>query len=475
MVPETDFSTDRVAALHETLVAIFGIGDVEPLKLAAVLAQVAPEEVAAIMADFSDEDKIVIFRALPGTEEQGVVLEETDQQSRRDILEGITEEERREIIGEMPVDDLVDHLEDLPSDEQKRLIATLGKKDAKDVRELLRYEPDTAGGMMTTEYIAVPVGSTSRKALEQVQGNLAMELISYVYITKEDETLGGVVSIREILKASPQTLVDEYAEKDVVHVRVDTDQEEVATIFDKYNLTAVPVVDQQGRIRGVVTVDDVIDALQEEHSEDMFRMAGTTAVNPIYEPVMSDVTKRLPFLMITLVGGLVVALTLDFFVENMITPFLFAKMVIWVHLVSALSGNVAVVTSTVLVRGLATGDIALQRLWRALGREALVGLVVAFILAALAAGEIYFFAYLTGEPGYAAPRVVLALVLAMAASVAWAGLIGAVVPVACRLSRRIDPAIASGPFVTITCDVSASIIFLLIIYSLVGEAEFPAG
>lgn len=472
MLLDTSPSADRIVALRETLVVIFGLDEATPERLSAALARVAPEDVSAVLGDFSPEEKVLIFRALPGTEEQGVVLEEADQKTRRDILEGITEEERRRIIGDMSVDDLVDHLEHLPPAEQKRLIASLGKREARDVQELLAYDPDTAGGMMTTEFLAIPLGSTSREALEKIQGNLGVEIISYVYLTGDEGTLRGVVSIREILRAAPSTPVDAYAETDVVRVGVATDREEVAKVFDNYNVTVVPVVDARNRIRGIVTVDDVIDALQEEHSEDMLRMAGTTAVHPLHEPVHLDVLKRLPFLLVTMVGGLVVAATLDHFANEVIGIFIFSKMVIWVHLVSALSGNVAVVTSTVLVRGLATGFISSQGLVRALVREVLVGVVVAFILAALAVAEIYAFSLIAGEPGYAAPRVIVALILGMVASIAWAGFVGAVIPVACRLSRRIDPALASGPFVTITCDISASIIFLLIIARVVGT-EWP--
>jgi magnesium transporter len=468
----TSRSAERIAAFRETLLVIFGLEEGTPERLSAALARVAPEEVAAVLGDFSPEEKIRVFRALPGTEEQGVVLEEADQKTRRDVLEGITEEERRRIIGDMSVDDLVDHLEALEPAEQKRLIASLGKREARDVQELLAYEPDTAGGMMTTEFLTIPLGSTSRQALEKIQGNLGVEVISYVYLTDEERTLRGVVSIREILRASPATPVDSYADPDVVRVGVETDQEEVAKVFDKYNLTVVPVVDGRQRIRGIVTVDDVIDALQEEHSEDMLLMAGTTAVHPLHEPIRLDVLKRLPFLMITMLGGLIVATTLDFFANDVIGIVIFSKMVIWVHLVSALSGNVAVVTSTVLVRGLATGYVSAQGLRRALLREVLVGALVAVILATLAGLEIYAFGLLIGEAGFGAPRVILALVLGMAASVAWAGLVGAVIPIACRLSRAIDPALASGPFVTITCDISASLIFLLII-SLVVGGEWP--
>ncbi|MBN1441651.1 MAG: magnesium transporter [Planctomycetes bacterium] len=456
----------RATALHETLLALFELGESDSAKFAAAMERVAPEDVAAVLTDFESEKKLFLFRALPSAELQAVVLEETDQQSHREILEGLAEKERHEVLGEMPVDDLVDHLEQLPEAEQRRLIATLEKEEAEDVRELLGYDPDTAGGMMTTEFITIRAGTTSREALAAIQGNLNVEVIAYVYVTDAGERLKGIVSIREILRASPSTLVDSYMATDVVKVGVDTDREEVASCFDKYNLAVVPVVDSVGRIRGIVTFDDVIDAMQEEHSEDMFRMAGTTSIHPLYERIHSDVGKRLPFLMMTMIGGLGVATILDRAGVRSIGTTTFVMMVIWVQLVCALSGNVAVVTSTVLVRALATGEIGVTRLRRAFWRAVFVNGIIAVILALLAGIEMYLFGWVTGEAGYRSSPVLGSLMLAVVASVTWAGLIGAAIPLVCHLSGKIDPAIASGPFVTVTCDISSSLIFFLIINAL---------
>ncbi|MCZ6795504.1 MAG: magnesium transporter [Planctomycetota bacterium] len=466
MRPDRTSSLERASALRETLVVMFGVGDPDPASLQGALEKVAPEDVAAVLGDFPVDEKIRIFRALPSKEDQSVVVEETDRQSHREILEALTEEERRGIIGEMPVDDLVDHLEELPQDEQERIIATLDREDAEDVEELLQYPPDTAGGMMTTEFITVPAGVTSREALARIQGNVGAEFYAYVYVIDANERLEGVASIREILQADPGILVDTFMEKDVVSVPVDTDREEVAAAVERYNLTAIPVLDRASQIRGIVTVDDVMEAVQEEHSEDMLRMAGTTAVHPLYEPVKFDVAKRLPFLLITLTGGFAVLVLQNTF-RDLITITLFAAVLPLLHMLSALSGNVAVVASTVLVRGLATGDVGSTRLKKALRRELLVAALIPLILAPLAGVALYFFGQATGRDEYCQPRIILAMALGMTASVIWAGLIGALVPIFCQLSRVIDPAIASGPFVTVTCDISSSLIFLVIVVLLV--------
>ena len=332
---------DRADALLDNLVAMFGVGTPEQDVLRAALESVAPEDVAAILSDFEEDEKLAIFRALATTEVQVVVLEETDQKSHREILEALSELERRRVIQEMPVDDRVDLLGEVSDDEKDRYIATLSREEAQEVEQLLAYDPDTAGGIMTTEFNTIPVGSTSRSALALIQGNLHAESYNYLYVTRGDGLLAGVVSIREILSAAPESVVDEYMKplEEVETVHVDTDREEVASVVERFKKPAVPVVDGSGRLCGIVTFDDAIEAVREEHAEDMMRLAGTISTHPFFEPVRVDFAKRLPFLLVTMVGGFGVALVQEVFKHELIGWVIFASMAPWIHLVSALSAE----------------------------------------------------------------------------------------------------------------------------------------
>lgn len=465
---------DRAVALRETLVSLSILGDEDRVALEGCLNRVAPEDVAAVLGDLDTDERLAIFKALPSVESKATVLEETDQQTRADLLEGLSEEERREVIGEMPVDDLVDTLDELPRAEQERIIADLEEDDAEDVRELRQYEADSAGGMMTPEFLVAPVGATSGEALATIQGNLNAEVISYVYVTSKEGRLKGVVSIRDLLKAGPETAVEDHMETDIVKVEVETDREEVAAVVDKYNLPVIPVVDSTGSIRGIVTFDDVLDAVQDEHSEDMLRMAGTTAIHPYYEPVHVGVAKRLPFLLVTLTGCIGVLLVQNHFREIIAgdgtaeASLLMLMVLPIVHLISGLSGNVAVVTSTVFVRGLATGEIYPGRISRAVWQELLIGILIGLVIAVLVGLVLSLFFGQRYDPD-----IILVVVCGLFASIAWAAVIGALVPVICR-RVGIDPAIASGPFVTITVDISASFIFLLFVLKMLA-ARLSAG
>ncbi len=456
-------------ALRETLVSLSILGEEDLAALKGCLNRVAPEDVAVVLGDLDTEERLAIFKALPSVESRATVLEETDQQTRAGLLEGLSEEERSEVIGEMPVDDLVDALDELSEAEQERIIADLEEEDAEDVRELRRYEPDSAGGMMTPEFLVAPEGATSGEALATIQGNLNAEVISYVYVTSKEGRLKGVVSIRDLLKARPETAVEDHMETDIVKVEVETDREEVAAVVDKYNLPVIPVVDSSGSIRGIVTFDDVLDAVQDEHSEDMLRMAGTTAIHPYYEPIYMGVAKRLPFLLVTLTGCIGVLLVQERFKELITLPGLMLMVLPIVHLISGLSGNVAVVTSTVFVRGLATGEIYPGRISRAVWQELLIGLLIGLVIAVLVGLVLSLFFH----EKYGLDTI-LVVVCGLFASIAWAAAIGALVPVFCR-RFGIDPAIASGPFVTITVDISASFIFLLFVLLRLSDAAPAAG
>ena len=488
---EPSSKADRTTALRETLVAVFGLGSPEPSVLSSILSKVQTEDVADVLVDFPDEDKIRIFRALPDDEARGEVIEETDQQSRDEILDGITKDERISVLEEMPVDDLVDHLDELPAEEQAQVLAHLEPEEARDVQELAQFPPETAGGMMTTEFLKLAVGVTSHDALAEIQGNLDAEIISYVYVVDASGVLCGVLSIRDILRAKPATAVRDYMISDLITVRLEEDQEEVAGVANKYNLSVVPVVDDEGRIRGIVTADDILDAVEEEHSEDMLRMAGTVAVHPFYESIVSGMVKRLPFLLVTMLGGIFIILLENYFHE-LIEVRALGWTISALPLLCGVSGNVAIVSSTVIVRGLATGEINLRRAWKALGHEVAIGTLNGLILSAVVALVVFAVAEYDSPVDHpnegqaiafedsppstddatarrAAPmQVATAILIGMAISVTFAAFLGALIPVACRISGRIDPAIASGPFVTALVDVSASLIFFACVLTIVS-------
>lgn len=465
MSHENSPNEDRAEALRETLRALFELGSPDPTTLPAALSKVAPEDVASILDDFNEQEMLRIFRALPSNEARGIVLEATDQHSARELLEELEETERVEVLRELPLDDLADQLEALEDEDQaEKIIQSLEDEDAKEIEELRTFDPKTAGGLMNPDFLWVPAAGSSRQALEQIQGNVDMEVIAYVYVLDHDDVLCGVASIRGILNAKPETPVAEYMTPtpELHVVSVDTDQEDVAAAVDKYNLPVLPVLDRKGRMKGVVTYDDVIDVFQEEHSEDMLRMAGTVAVHPFHESVWAGAGKRLPFLMVTMVGGMGILWLQDLFHESIPQDKREATLRLF-PLLLGLAGNVAIVSSTILVRGLATGEITRARLLRALGKELVIAIVIGLTLAII----VHFGIQALGHLGVRSAQTLEVLkaipATALFVSVVFVAFLGGVIPIICVYTKRIDPAIASGPFVTMLCDLSVAFIFLSLV------------
>jgi magnesium transporter len=465
---ENSPNEDRADALRETLRALFELGSPDESTLRAALSKIAPEDVASILDDFSEKEMLSIFRALPSNEDRSIVLEATDKHSAREILDELEDNERIEVLRELLLDDLADQLEALEDEDQaEQVIQSLGDEDAKEVEELRKFQPDTAGGLMNPDFLWVPAAGSSRQALEQIQGNVDIEVIAYVYVLDDDDVLRGVASIRGLLNAKPETPVAEYMTPtpELHVVSVDTDQEDVAAAVDKYNLPVLPVLDHEGRMKGVVTYDDVIDVVQEEHSEDMLRMAGTVAVHPFHENVWAGVGKRLPFLLVTMIGGLGIVWLLDVF-EGAIPQKTRESAMMCLPLLLGLAGNVAIVSSTILVRGLATGEITRTRLLRALGKELLIAMLIGLILGLIVHYGIMALGNLGVDSAAGLQDLAGIPATALFVSVVFVAFLGGIIPILCVYTKRIDPAIASGPFVTMLCDLSVALIFLSLVWLL---------
>jgi magnesium transporter len=432
--------------------------DLESLR--ALLASAYPPDVADVIDRLDDEDQLRVFRLL-APEQAADVLDETSVDATRELISELTTDEAADILEELDSDDAAAILsEDVP-ERREALLEAMDPADAADVRELLRYPPQSAGRLLNDYFVALRPEMTALEALGELRAVVHdAAVIVYLYVLEGGSRLVGTVSLRKLLVAPVEQRVGELMRPNPIAVTPETDQEEVARIVSRYDLAAVPVVRADGRMLGVVTVDDVIDILVEESTEDVLRFGGVEGGKPdetyFTVPVIEAVRRRVPWLLLLFIGGSITANVLGFFEGEL------AKMValtFYVPLLIGTGGNTGAQTVSTLIRALALGEVRLRDAWRVVGRELLAGLVLGLMLGVVAFGKVLA----DGEIVALAATVALSVL----AICIWANVIGALVPMAAR-RFNVDPALVSAPMITTLVDATGLAIYLLIAKFLLG-------
>lgn len=421
-------------------------------SLAKLLAKVRPEDVAALMRGLTPAERLTVFRVAfhEYPDSLGQLLTELEPGQRQEILERLSPEEVAAVLKLLAVDDAVFIVESLPDALRAKVLDVVDLKAVPEVQSQLTYADDTAGRVMTPEYFALPESTTVREAIAKIQEAREVEMIFYLYVVDDAGSLVGVTSLRQILLSKPDKTLGEIAQRDVIRVSTSTDQEEVAHLAARYNLLAIPVVDDAGKLLGIVTVDDIVDIVKEEATEDFLKMVGTSEDELLFQARSLRVARiRLPWLLINLVGLFVVGILLQHFqVSFKEALFLLA----FAPMVMGMGGNTGTQTATVTVRALAMGHIGAREgtmvpyLWKQVRVGAVLG-VATGALAAVAA------AVLEQNPWYS---VVVGGALFLAIVVA--SLNGALIPLVFE-RLGIDPAVAAGPLVTTSNDITGVLIY----------------
>ncbi len=415
------------------------------------LSRYNPMDLAELLEDLDADEKIRLIQALD-LEVAAEVIDETDANSREEILQAFPPERLSQVVDVMPPDEAADLVSGLSSDLQRKILGAVDEEHASDLEELMEYPPDSAGGVMTTDFIAVPGEATVVEILEGLKEKPETETIINVYVVDEEGRLIGVVSVRDLLEHDPKERIGSFMIRDVLSVPLEMDQEAVALEVGRYNLNSVPVVDSIGRLRGVITVDDILDVIDEEVDEDMFRIAGTVSRDPSREPLTRKFLKRFPFLLTTFVGGGLTVLIQYFF--RFTTEELVA-LTFYIPIILGLSGNVALQASTIMVRSFATGDVELREVFKVLPLEVGTGVLIGIAFGLLCGGAT---AAVAGSFG-ASPWLGVTVGMSLAAGTSVAGLLGTLVPFLCEW-LGIDPAIAAGPFIVTVIDTTAMTLYL---------------
>jgi len=419
----------------------------KPDELRAALSEVPAADLAEVLDVLEREEKVAVIEALR-SELAGEVLTEVSDESLRELakagLDAVTDAVRT-----MEPDEVADVLEALPEDATRSVLSGLPRKVAQTAKRLLRYGSDTAGGIMTPEFVLLAANITAANAIAITQRSRESETIAHLFVSDEQDRLVGYLPLHRLVFARADRTVGELMETDLVTVRPETDQEEVVRLATKYDLQVVPVVDARSRLLGVVTADDILEAAQEEVNEDFYRLAGSGVTDPLHQSILVRSLLRLPWLTITLGMG---------FLSGQIMRWLgyepagTTALLLFVPVMIDMAGNVSLQSSSTMVRGLAVGHVQLHSVSSLFVRELAVGAVIGACCGGLA-GLVAFF-FFGGNLGFA-----LVVGFSMFCGIISAVTSGTGVPLLCNWVG-VDPALASGPFVTSLNDITGIFIYL---------------
>lgn len=398
-----------------------------------------------------------LFEMIVDVEQKGMLLSQLDEDIFLDLIEDVDLDDMVDIIENMPTDDAADLIQGLPDEKSAAILEKMKGEGLQEVEDLLRYDDETAGGIMIPDFIAVKQDLTAKQAIESIQRDQAeVEMPFYLYVVDDFGRLVGVSSLRQLVVVAPETLLKDFMTTDVFSVEPEMDQEKVAKIVARYDILAVPVVDMNHRLVGIVTVDDVIDIFRSEATEDILKMAGAGEEFVETKSILKSTRIRLPWLFASCIGGIVAFFVIGKF-EVALTKF--AYLAAFIPVIMGMGGNIGTQSSTIVVRGLATGRLNIADLWKVVAKEFSIGFILGVIYALLIGS--------VAHVQFDTLRLALAVGLAVLSSMSVAALVGSLVPmVFARIN--IDPAVATGPFVTTAIDIISVYFYFQIATLLLG-------
>ena len=415
-------------------------------------------------------DLSVVFRtlSLPNQNElldmiedvnqKGDLFSELDEDTFLALHESMELDALVEILENMPTDDAADLLGRLPDEKSNAILERMKKEGSEEIEGLLHYDDDTAGGIMVPEFIALKEDTTAREAIESLQKeHLDVEMPFYLYAVDEYSKLVGVSSLRQLVVVTPETPLKDFMTTDVFSVLTSMDQEEVAKIVARYDILAVPVVNEINQIVGIVTVDDVIDIFREEATEDILKMAGVGGEEFVEtQSVIRSTRIRLPWLFASCIGGIIAFFIIGHF-EGSLKKL--AYLAAFIPVILGMGGNIGTQTSTIVVRGLATGRLNIRDTWSVVLKELAIGFILGIVYG--------FLVGLVAQLRYSTFQVAISVGFAVISSMSVAALVGSLVPMGfARIN--VDPAVATGPFVTTAIDIVSVYFYFQIATAFLG-------
>lgn len=415
-----------------------------------ILQDLYPADIAHIMNRLDTEQAEYVFRLI-STEVASEVILDLDDVYREHFLQTMPQPRLTELVGEMDSDDAADIVGELPEERAEQVLGTMDVEDSSEVQELLRYDENTAGGIMAKEVAVVNAKDTVKQAIRVVR-KMAREHknIHNVYVVDENGVLVGALPLQDLLIHAPNRRMHKVMDPEVISVTTEIDQEEVAQLFRKYDIVSLPVTDKARKLLGRITVDDIVDVLQEEHEEDVAKMVGSDADELARRSPAQIAMMRLPWVMITLALEFLAGVVVHFYDQTLSRVILLAS---FMPIISAISGNTGLQSAALIVRGLATGHVDPDRWWEPIWRQLQTTMIIGAVCGTFigTVGGLWHGTILFG--------IVVGVSMFLAVNIS--GAIGTATPL---ISKRLgfDPAITAGPFETAFQDVLGILIFLSI-------------
>ncbi len=435
---------DRSRILTESIKRLIRRGATPNLR--KIVNRTHAADLSIVFRSLSLGNQQKLFEMIEEIEQKAVLLSELEEYAFLDLIEHMDVDEIVEIFDFMPADDVADIVGKISKEKANLILDKMKNEESEEVEELLGYQDDTAGGIMVPDFIALRENLTAKDAIESLQNEYQdVEMAFYLYVVDEIGRLVGVISLRQLVVVKPDIQLKDFMTTDIFSVSTDRDQEEVAALVSRYDILAVPVVDEQNTLVGIVTVDDVIDIIRKEATEDILKMAGAGEDFIETQSVVKSTKIRFPWLFASCVGGIFAFMIIGHFEESLVK---YTYLAAFIPVIMGMGGNIGTQSSTIVVRGLATGRLDVRDFWPVVSKELTVGTTLGLIYGCLigVAAQVRF--------GVEVPSGMLAVSVALAvlSSMSVAALVGSLVPMLFE-KFHIDPAVATGPFVTTAIDI----------------------
>lgn len=424
--------------------------------LKALISEYHPSEIAILFESISQESRERIISILPAEFASEIISEMDAEFHPERLLENLHPERRSEIVEELDYDDATDIISQLPEEQQLEILKELDEEDASNIRSLLKYEEDSAGGLMNTQVIRINEFLSKKEALEEIiRQSEEMEEFYTINVIDDQNVLKGIVSLKDIIKSRNNVRIQDLIKSDFVYVKADTDQEEVAKLISQYNLTSIPVVDDSMHLLGRITFDDVIDVMEEENTEDILKISGVSEDEELAGNWMEAVKSRLPWLVLNLGTAFLAASIIRYFDTTIARMGMLAGYMV---IIAGMGGNAATQALAVTVRRISLNDLTDNQSYRTVLKEFTVGLINGAVVGCI----VFLFALFYDHN----PLLGLVIFIAMTGNLIIAGISGSAIPL---LLKRvgIDPAIASSIIITTFTDVFGFLLLLGLASSLI--------